>query len=106
MDHEAKRDKWVKLDVLVILDRKAILEAKAKKVRLEKRDPEAKEDRLGLMVSLVGLDLTTGTYAESGLSELKRRMFEFLETVIRHFDIRSDNEQTLNFDFGLFLFDE
>ena len=105
MDHGAKKDRWVKLDELVILDRKAILEAKAKKVQLEKRGPEVKEDRLGLMVSLVGLALTTGTYAESGLGKLKY-FFWFFETVIRHFDIRSDNEQTLNFDFGLFLFDE
>ena len=71
MDHGAKKDRWVKLDELVILDRKAILEAKAKKVQLEKRGPEVKEDRLGLMVSLVGLALTTGTYAESGLGKLK-----------------------------------
>ena len=103
MDHVVKKVKWVKPDEQVILDRKVTSAAKVKKVPLETRVLAEKEDRLGLMVFLVGLALMTGKFfMNQGFTNL----IEPIETVNSHSDSRSDNQQTLNFDFGLFLFDK
>ena len=103
MDHVVKKVKWVKPDEQVILDRKVTSAAKVKKVQLEKRVLAEKEDRPGLMVFLVGLALMTGKFI---MNQGFTNLIEPFETVNSHSDSRSDNQQTLNFDFGLFLFDK
>ena len=60
MDHVVKKVKWVKPGEQVILDRKVILAAKAKRVQLVQVVPVAKEGRPEPMVFLVGPALMIG----------------------------------------------